>query len=75
MYKRGKEGGNNVRVCMYNVHVYNTSLHAVRIYTRVHNLINYMYIPKLGRIHVHGKSHAVLSKDTVTSEANLVSHN
>ena len=58
-----------IRTCIYNVHVYNTSLPAVRIYTCVHNHIN--YIPKLGRIQVHGKSHTVLSKDTVTSEANL----
>ena len=64
-----------IRTCIYNVHVYNTSLPAVRIYTRIHNHINYMYISKLGRIHVHGKSYTVLSKDTVTSEANIVSHN
>ena len=58
------------------IHVYTMYMYITRpaiIYTCVHNHIN--YISKLGRIHVHGKSHTVLSKDTVTSEANLVSHN
>ena len=56
-------------MCMYiqctiviYMYVCNTFILAVRIYTCVHNHIN--YIPKLGRIQVHGKSHAVLSKDS-----------
>ena len=57
-----------IRTCIYNVHVhvYNTPRNNIYMCTQHIN-----YISKLGRIHVHGKSHTVLSKDTVTSEANL----
>ena len=60
-------------VHVYTMYMYMYITRPAIIHTCVHNHIN--YIPKLGRIQVHGKSHTVLSKDTVTSEANLVSHN
>ena len=46
-------------------HVYTMYMYITRpaiIYTCVYNHIN--YIPKLGRIQLHEKSHTVLSKDS-----------